>query len=493
MKGNQTHNTIVKIDFLGDISLADWEIDICNVLDIAKKINTCLEEVDYRIANFESPVVLNEEAKPIDKFGPNLKTDKRYLSFFEEMHIDGYALANNHLGDYGVLGIEDTLKVLENLGKDYIGTSFEPEKLYKPLRKEINGIRMSFFSVCENEFGIGHEGQIGAAGYNKELMQALIKDEAAWADYQVIIFHGGTEYNPFPSPGQKLRYRELIDFGVDAVIGMHTHCPQGYEIYKDRVIVYSMGNFFFPEVCETPFETWKVGYITRLYFTSKGIDIDFIPYKFDIYGRDFSLMDKSVFTEYLEEISGVIQDVERLENLYKAWACMSGKMYFERMCKSIQDLGNRKELSVVKNMFSCEAHNELMRTYLNLLYNNEIEKYKKYEKEIKRYMQFPGENTAGQEVNEKDSSEVNTVIWGIGRKAELLYRKMCSKGKVIVFADKSCLKQGLLFCGKQIVSPEDVIRNYKKAEIYICTSEKSALEVQEFLKENNITWNRSED
>lgn len=76
-------------------------------------------------------------------------------------------------------------------------------------------------------------------------MRKSIEKEAEQTDYTIVIFHGGTEYNPFPSPEQKARYRELIDFGADAVIGMHPHCPQGYERYRNKIIVYSTGNFFF--------------------------------------------------------------------------------------------------------------------------------------------------------------------------------------------------------------------------------------------------------
>ena len=89
----------IVIDILGDISLAWWEADEMEALGMANKINMFLGKVDYRLADFETPIVLNEEAEPIDKSGPNLKNDNRYIPFFEKLDIDGYLLANNHLGD----------------------------------------------------------------------------------------------------------------------------------------------------------------------------------------------------------------------------------------------------------------------------------------------------------------------------------------------------------------------------------------------------------
>lgn len=164
-----------------------------------------------------------------------------------------------------------------------------------------------------------------------------------------------------------------------------------------------------------------------MYFEQGEIGFDFIPYRFDIHGKDFTLIEQSEFIEYLTEISEVIRDDVKLHKLYKAWACMSGRMYFERMCKGIQDLEDRRKLAAVKNMFSCEAHNELMRTYLNLLYDNEIGKYREYEKQIKYYMNFPLKNIVEQDSTEKSISESDAVIWGISKKGGIVVQGNAEK------------------------------------------------------------------
>lgn len=478
-----------RIDFLGDISLSEWETDSSHMIEVAEKVNSFLAEADYRIANLEFPIVLNENSGPIDKFGPNLKCNKEVIPFLDKLHVDGYTLANNHIGDYGIEGIRDTIGTLNHLKREYVGVADEYGELYEPLRKEIRGIRISIFSICENEFGVVHNDRIGAAGYNKRIAKQSIEEESTKADYVIIIFHGGNEHNPFPSPGQKLRYRELVEFGADAVIGMHTHCPQGYEIYRGAPIIYSVGNFFFPRACETPFATWTIGYVTRLTFKKeKRTEVQVIPYKFDIYGNQFSALNQQYFEKYLDEISLVIQNEEYLNAVYRAWSSMSGKTYFEQMCKCANQIEDRKKLALVKNLFSCESHNELLKTYLDLHYENEMEKYSKLVTEIKQYMRFSGEENWGKEVNENVFCEADVAIWGIGKKAEILCKEMQIRGKEVVFVDKNCLKQGLSFCGKQVVSPEEVISNYRKAEIYICTSKKSALEIQEFLIKNRMIW-----
>ncbi len=482
----------IVIDILGDISLAWWEADEMEALGMANKINMFLGKVDYRLADFETPIVLNEGAEPIDKSGPNLKNDNRYIPFFEKLDIDGYLLANNHLGDYGEVGIVDTINLLQDLKKDYIGAAKMQEEIYKPLRKEIDGIKLSIFSVCENEFGVAAKDQIGVAGYNKKMLKKLIEEENIWADYKIMIFHGGTEYYPFPSPGQKERYHELVDWGMDAVVGMHTHCPQGYEIYKEVPIVYSVGNFFFPRRFETPFEGWKLGYIARMTLgKEKKVSLDVIPYEFDVYGLEFSAFNKNRFIKYLDEISEVINDDLHLENLYNAWATMSGAAYFKLMCRSAVNVEDRGNLSHIKNMFSCESHDELLRTYLNLKYKHEIGKFAEKSSEIKWHMRMLEDSFWCGGQRGKILDETDCFIWGISQKASILFEKLKVCNRKIVFVDKDPLKQGLAFMGNEIISPDELVYHYKDQEIYICTTQKSALEIKKYLKKNGIEKNIS--
>lgn len=63
----------------------------------------------------------------------------------------------------------------------------------------------------------------------------------------LCFFHWGYELETFPLPMDRDLARNAIDLGAYAVIGCHSHCLQGVEIYKGRPIVYGLGNFFFPE------------------------------------------------------------------------------------------------------------------------------------------------------------------------------------------------------------------------------------------------------
>ena len=63
----------------------------------------------------------------------------------------------------------------------------------------------------------------------------------------ILLMHWGYELERFPLPMQRKLAFDLVDFGVNAIIGHHSHCVQGIEIYNNAPIVYSLGNWFFPQ------------------------------------------------------------------------------------------------------------------------------------------------------------------------------------------------------------------------------------------------------
>jgi hypothetical protein len=144
--------------------------------------------------------------------------------------------------------LEDTLALLDENKILHAGAGANVNEAYQALRLEKDGISVAIISVCENEFGMATETTYGSAGYEPRLLLKQIKEEKKRADFVVVVFHGGNEFNPLPSPDTVARYRLVCDMGADAVIGGHTHCPQGYEYYGGKPIVYSLGNLLFQNV-----------------------------------------------------------------------------------------------------------------------------------------------------------------------------------------------------------------------------------------------------
>ncbi len=187
------------------------------------------------------------------------------ISFLKAMNTYAVTLANNHIGDYGEGALNNTLKLLTENNIKYAGAGADVSEAYSAVKIFNDGITVSVLSVCENEFGIAEENKAGSAGYNPRLLMNKIKAEKETSDFVIVVFHGGNEFNPLPSPDTKDRYEFICDMGADAVIAGHTHCPQGYETYNGKPIIYSMGNFLFGNSNRTDHrDSWYYGYFTIL-------------------------------------------------------------------------------------------------------------------------------------------------------------------------------------------------------------------------------------
>ena len=173
---------------------------------------------DYSYVNLEGTLTTYTKKTP-KKF--NFKGDPSYTNILIEGDIEGVNIANNHSNDYGEIGYSDTKKYLKLAGIDFFGHE-------NVLIKEIKGKRFAF---------VGYT----AVGLNTI---KKIKEENL-ADVIIANFHFGIEYSHSVSSSQKKWAHLAIDNGADIVIGSHSHCLQGMELYKDKYIVYSLGNFVF--------------------------------------------------------------------------------------------------------------------------------------------------------------------------------------------------------------------------------------------------------
>ncbi|HEX9860688.1 MAG TPA: CapA family protein, partial [Nitrospirota bacterium] len=160
------------------------------------------------------------------------------------------ALANNHMLDYREAGLADTLSRLGKAGVKTIGGGADRDEAYRPAVVDARGLQMVFLNASD----------VVPKGYWAETDKpgiAIMKDEDAFikriktarADYPdavlVLSLHWGVEATSNPTSRQQQLAHRFIDAGADAIIGHHPHRIQGVEIYRDRPIFYSLGNFQF--------------------------------------------------------------------------------------------------------------------------------------------------------------------------------------------------------------------------------------------------------
>ncbi len=388
----------MKILFAGDICFKDFAkmASVKEPCDIYGEIKPVFDKADFRMINLECPLYEGDSA-PILKSGPNIKADPKFVKHLTYLGIDLAGLANNHTGDYGEKPIFQTVNLLNQNNIASIGAGKNIEEAYKSHIFEKDGMKVSVIAACENEFGIASSSGAGAAGFNLYRIKNRICEEKKNADKVVVFFHGGNETNPFPSPLKTENYKMFVDFGADAVIAMHTHCPQGYEIYKNKPIIYSLGNFYFPMLDYTSrdkYNTWFYGYVITLEFSKDNVDFELQPYRFGTVNEPMNLLEgqqKEEFMKYISEISSPISEPAEIERLFSIWSAVYGEAYeFSMNYTPEMKQDNVAAVTDFKNLFGCDAHNEMITRFTNLCYTNTFAENKEKIGEIRKYQTLKG-------------------------------------------------------------------------------------------------------
>lgn len=379
----------MRILFTGDINFRGRE-DLTKEAseEILSELKPYLAKVDFRIPNLETPLAQKNKYEPIKKSGPNLICPPENIIFLKAFQADGVTLANNHIGDYGEGATKDTLTLLDENGIMYAGAGANIRQAYKAMYLKKDGICVAIVSVCENEFGIATKEKYGSAGYNPRLLLRQIKEEKEKADYVIVVFHGGNEYNPLPSPETVDRYRFICDMGADAVIGGHTHCPQPYELYNGKPIVYSMGNLLFKNVnkmdCK---DSWYYGYISILDIGNT-VKLQIIPYKFDKEVTKITIFQgesKEIMTNYIDNLCEILQDKENLSNHFKGW------VWSHKWVPRLPSENGKSGWNVAGdyNLVYCESHFSIVKEIFHVLFNEETTLAEKYAVRIRKLQEMP--------------------------------------------------------------------------------------------------------
>jgi len=391
----------MKLLFTGDICF-NYRLDVNrdNSSDILCEMLPLFDEADYRLMNLETPIFDEGVGYRITKTGPNLTGRPENLSFLKTAGCDCAILANNHTGDFGDEALFQTLDYLDRAEIGRCGAGKNIEEAYRAWRCKKDGTTVSVIAVCENEFGLAEYNTPGAAGFSMERLSDAIVREHEVSEFVVVVYHGGNEHNPLPSPLCRDRLRMFIRLGADAVIGGHPHCVQGREYYDGKPIIYSMGNFYFPWSDGNGIfdedASWRTGYVTMLTLESGRVpQIELHPYRTDADGTAVHLMhgeDKEAMMAYISRLSLLLHNDDYMRRHYMGWCVISGLGYIRHMVSKPEyyDPQNPPEnIAELRNLLSCEAHNELCRTTLKLAFEGRMAEAYENEPSVRALQKLP--------------------------------------------------------------------------------------------------------
>ena len=244
-----------------------------------ENVREIITKADIASCNLETPFTENG-IKFKKKF--NFKVDPRFACSLVNAGFDLANLANNHILDFGKEGLVSTLRVLDSLKIAHAGAGLNREKAEAPAVIKRNGSTFGFLSYSltyPSEFWAGPD-KCGTAYPSFNRARKSIKALKDSCDIVIVQFHWGSELRTTPKSYQKWFAHASIDAGADAVIGHHPHVLQGLEIYKGKLIAYSLGNFVFGSYSRKV----KRSIILKIWFDKRGpLLSEVIPISVDNY------------------------------------------------------------------------------------------------------------------------------------------------------------------------------------------------------------------
>lgn len=329
---------------------------------------------DINIVNLEAPVT-DSESK-ILKTDPNIKSHRESTAdVLKVLNVDVATLANNHVLDYDEKGVEDTLEFCRQHGVKTVGAGMNLNEASKTLYLDTEEGKIAIVNFAENEWSSATETSAGANPMDIIDNAAQIKDARKKADFVVVIIHGGHEYYNLPSPRMQKQYRFYAEQGADIVVGHHTHCINGYEVWNGVPIYYSLGNFLFTHDSSQP--DWYKGLILEVEIKDSKLFPNLHPIKQSNERFELSLLtgnERSVIEERLKKYTTIIADDILINKEWENYIVAMSKSYLNhwsplvfvknRYLSAILrrlpiKLTNKKGLALYLNLMRCEAHRDM--------------------------------------------------------------------------------------------------------------------------------------
>lgn len=172
------------------------------------------------------------------------------LPILNDLNVRAVCLANNHMYDFS-LPVHHSVQTLRDHGIDSVGAGCDLGEASRPISLANADASVKIFAFGWDVIGcrFAKRNREGVNPLSPNHLFSTIRalrrfDEASCV---VFVMHWNYELELFPQPAHRQLAHALIDAGVDAVVGLHPHVAQGVEMYADRPIVYSLGNWYFPQ------------------------------------------------------------------------------------------------------------------------------------------------------------------------------------------------------------------------------------------------------
>lgn len=314
---------------------------------------------DFAVANLEC--ALTDSEMPIRKCGPNLKGRPEYAGVVAKCGFTHLGMSNNHVMDFGVSGLRDTVRAVEQAGMVCFGIGENDQDSRKPLVLEKNGQKAAIIAVCEHEYSYALRDQMGSNPFDPFDTMQDISEARKQADWVIVMYHGGKEQCEYPSPRLRKACRAMVRAGADLVVCQHSHCIGCAEDYADGKILYGQGNFNFVAHPENP--QWQSGLMLDV-LMDESLSVEYLPVVTTETGIRLAVdgEKEAILSAFAARGRLLAEDEEAWLNAWEEF-CHSMPYYVSAVRDAFKDVPEGERCrQVFPHYLDCEAHMDVWQT-----------------------------------------------------------------------------------------------------------------------------------
>jgi poly-gamma-glutamate synthesis protein (capsule biosynthesis protein) len=208
-------------------------------------ITSVLGAADLTMVNLETAITDRGTPEPKQY---HFRAPVSAFSALAAAGVDVATMANNHVLDYGQVGLADTLDNGRRAGFPFVGIGRDAGEAYTPLYTTVKGVKiaiLAFSQVHELEYTWAARDDRPGVAMALDLARATAAVAAARskADLVVVFNHWGQEGNSCPTAEMKTFASKLATAGADVIIGSHAHTLQGDGWLGKTYVAYGLANF----------------------------------------------------------------------------------------------------------------------------------------------------------------------------------------------------------------------------------------------------------
>lgn len=355
-----SEQSAIRLSFVGDICLSMGVEEVIAEHDIAypfQYLQELMDGSDLRVGNFECSLSSDHQLKQNKTL--MLVSPEKAQGIGQHSGFNVFGLANNHIMDAGIAGLEATRDLLQRENILSFGAGACSDDAEKPVIYQVKGRKVAFLGACDVSALDATKDKAGVASWNEKRLKKQIEALSTTVDLIIVNLHGDLEFTEYPQPARVSLSRRLADYGAHLIIQHHPHVVQGIEYHNGSLIAYSLGNCIFQVENNHYQQQWPGTNTGMVLEVNVGFDngapqLDYLAKPFNIGNehrpKSMGVTETQRWLKNFKQISQALSDHQKISMVWKERCKREAKRRFGDLYWSLRRYNFKTVATEIKHM-----------------------------------------------------------------------------------------------------------------------------------------------